>query len=319
MPHVEQRRGLILESVHPFSAVAARGGQIVGAIGPDWITTMRSAAKPFQLAVNLELIADETLDDEAVALGSASHSAEPVHVAHVRRILSRYGLDETLLRCAAHPPVHVNSAQAVLRAGGHYGDIHNNCSGKHTFMLAACQRHGWAMDYRPPTHPLQQRIRAQVEAWAGERASLATDGCGVPTFGLSLAAMARAWAVMAQAMSSAAPSPLGRVGRVMADLPHLVSGTGRLEPALLAIAREPVAAKIGAEGLFCMAFPARDMGVVVKVHSGHSEALGVALLHALDVLVPGAIASVARWPWHEVLNVAGLVVGERAVVADLPA
>lgn len=316
MPHVEQRRGSILESVHPFSAVAARGAQVIATLGPPWHTTMRSAAKPFQLAVNLELIGDRSLDDEAIALGTASHSAEPVHVAHVRRVLARYGLAEALLRCAAHPPVHVDSAHAVLRAGGSFSDIHNNCSGKHTFMLAACQVQGWPMDYRPLAHPLQQRIRAMVEAWAGERAAAATDGCGVPTFGLSLAAMARAWSAMARAMTDEEPSTLARVGRVMAELPHLMSGSGRLEPALLALAREPIAAKIGAEGLFCTAFPQRELGVVVKVHTGSSDALGVAVAHALQVLVPGAIAAPQDWPWAEVRNVAGALVGARTAVPD---
>ena len=318
MARVECWRADILESVHPFSAVVARGDDVLGRIGPAWHTTMRSAAKPFQLTTSLDVLGADRADTSGVssdelAIGTASHSAELAHLARVRAVMQRYGVTESMLRCGAHAPVHTASADAVLRQGGQFTDIHNNCSGKHTFMVAACLSQGWPMDYRPATHPLQRRILGQITTLAGEGPRLGVDGCGVPTFGLSLVAMTRAWSALARAMVEAPRSNLGRVGAALAAEPYLVSGTDRLEPALLAIAREPIAAKIGAEGLFCMALPHRRVGMVVKIHSGHSDALAVAVLHALVTLIPGAIEPPQAWPWAEVANVVGRVVGRRVV------
>ena len=110
---VEQTRGSIVEAVHPFSAVAVNGatGAVVGRLGPEIVTTWRSASKPFQLENSLAALGDAgAFTEEELAVGAASHSAEPVHVALVEGLLRRFGLDATALRCGAHPPVHEGSA-----------------------------------------------------------------------------------------------------------------------------------------------------------------------------------------------------------------
>ena len=124
-PKVAQTRGACVESVHPFSAVVVSAdGRPPRVFGGDLHTTWRSAAKLFQLAVALELLGDPDLAPASLAVGAASHSAEPVHVALVRDLLDRFGLDATGLRCGGHPPVHVPSPDALLRAGGSFSDLH---------------------------------------------------------------------------------------------------------------------------------------------------------------------------------------------------
>ena len=311
MAVVVQLRGGIVESEHPWAAVAVRGGEVTGVIGSPMVTAFRSAAKPLQLDVALQAMGDPPVSEAELAIGAASHSAQPHHLELVRAILSRLSVDPACLRCAAHPPVHGPSADRILIAGGSFSDIHNNCSGKHAFMLAAARHNGWPLDYRPPDHPLQRRIHAFVAELAGVEPQVAVDGCGVPTFGLPLRAMAACWGHLAAAMADPADARLGRIGRAMAARPDLTAGTDRLDPAVVQGAQETMAVKIGAEGLFCMALPERRLGIAVKVRTGNSDALAMAVTAALDGLAPGAFVMPEHWPWRTLRNVAGAPVGHR--------
>lgn len=321
MIDVIQTRGGCIEAVHPCSVAVACDGRAELLTGHDAITTFRSAAKPFQLAVSLEALGDPSLAPEDLAIGAASHSAEPVHVARVEALLARFGLDPSGLRCGAHPPIHVPSAEAVLRGGGRFSDLHNNCSGKHTFMLAASARQGWARDYRPVDHPLQRRNRARLADWMACEPDTAVDGCGVPTFIQPLTAVARGWWQLARAMrergegtvTDAWRERLGRVGLAMAQHPSLTSGAGRLDLDVARGARETMAVKIGAMGLFCIAIPQRDMAIALKVHSGVGEALPALVAWAMARAAPDAWREPSDWALREVRNVVGDRVGAWSV------
>lgn len=316
MIEARQWRGDCVESVHPISIVAVSDGDVILAEGDDRETAFRSACKPHQLAVSLSELGDPPLSSRHLAVGAASHSGEPAHTKLVQEILDRFGAKAEGLRCGAHPPAHAPSAEAILRAGGAFTDLHNNCSGKHAFMLSAALHNGWDLDYRAPDHPLQIRIKERLGAWASRAPTTATDGCGVPTFVLPLSAAARAWGAIARAMRAARSgggdawdSRLARAGWAMAEHPEITSGTGRLDLSLVSNAREPMAVKIGAVGLFCVALPERGIGFAVKAHSGSTEALPVAVEWALSRLAPGAFERPASWEHALVRNVVGKIVG----------
>jgi L-asparaginase II len=323
LPRILQRRGGHVEGAHPFAAVAVVDGKVLEPLGNPGATFLRSAAKPFQLAVSLTHTGDPEVAQSWLAVGAASHSAEPMHVALVEAILARFDLHPTVLRCAAHPPVHMPSADAVIRSGGQFSDLHNNCSGKHAWMLAACKHQGWPLQYLPPDHPLQVRNRAAVTAWTGEEPQLATDGCGVPTFRVTLRGAARAWSVVAAAMAgdfalgdvagSGMGQRLGAIGLAMAARPDVTSGTDRLDLLVVQGATEPMAVKIGAMGLFCLALPQRRMGIAVKIESGVGDVLGPAIECALARFAPESWLRPEPWPFSEVRNVAGKLVGDVAV------
>lgn len=299
-----------VEAVHPWSAVAVQGGRIVWETGEPVATPWRSAAKPLQLATCLELLGDPSMQPEELAIGAASHSGQTVHVRWVREVLARLDVSERDLRCGTHPPSHLPSAEAVLREGGAYGPVHNNCSGKHAFMLAASARHGWDLDYRPAEHPLQQRILARVQEWTACSPALALDGCGVPTFCLPLHGLARAWSVIAEAMADPLDrTRLGPIGRAMREYPQLTSGIDRLDAAVMAQAAEPMAVKVGAGGVFCIALAQRKLGLAIKVHTGSMEALPAAVAETLRLAAPGAWQPPVDWKHLQVRNVAGALAG----------
>jgi L-asparaginase II len=324
MPEVRQLRGDCVESVHPFSAFAFDDdGRAIVSVGDDRETAFRSASKPHQLAVSLSLLGAEAddLSPRHIAVGCASHSAEPEHLALVLEILARFGRSPSELRCGAHPPVHTPSAEAILRAGESFTDLHNNCSGKHAFMLAACGRAGFDSDYRPFDHPLQQRIAAQMTAWMDFAPRVVVDGCGVPSFVQPVSRAARAWQRLARAMAEGERSDdpwtrrLHRAGWAMARHPEITSGTGRLDLVIARNARAPIAVKIGAMGLFCIALPEQRAGVAVKMHSGSGDALAVAIEWVLAAIDPALFVRPAPWEHAIVRNVVGAEVGRWLVVS----
>jgi L-asparaginase II len=310
MPRIEQWRGAQLEAVHTFSAVAVQGEQTVLSWGSDVSTTWRSAAKPFQLAVSLELLGDPEHSSEELAIGSASHSAQPEHLHHVRAILKRYALSPSGLRCGGHAPASPEAYAELLRSGGSVNDLHNNCSGKHAFMLAAATAQGWPADYRPADHPLQVRIAEAMSEVSAETPTWAIDGCGVPTWCHSLEAIARAWSRLASATADPDDTRLGTVGRAMAKHPFLVSGSDRLDLHLAHGAQETLITKVGAAGLLGMALPERGLGIALKTHAGNDKARAPAAEALLEALAPGAWIRPDPWPGPEVRNVVGERVGE---------
>ena len=302
---VQGLRGGLLETTHAVSAVAVEGERVRWSTGDDIASFWRSACKPMQLLTALEAIGDGEFDERELAVGAASHSGQPEHLAVVSRLLERFGLQAAALQCGPHAPMHEPSARALATPT----NLHNNCSGKHTFMLAASRAMGADPDYRSPEHPLQLRNRARLEDWGGVRHGVAIDGCSVPTFHAPLSAQARAWARLAAEMADATPA--GAVGWAMARQPFYTSGTGRLDLAVVSGAEEPLAVKVGAEGLFCIARPQSRQGIAVKVHTGSNDALAVAVRAVLRELGVGLRGD---WPWSLVRNVRGVVVGERLAV-----
>lgn len=330
--HIVQRRGGYVETRTAVRAVAVADGEIVWQTGPDIGSPWRSAAKPFQLWCSLEALGDPELDSVSVALGASSHAGQPDHVSRLRQLQRRLNVAEGALLCGAEPPLHGPSWEAALREGGGPLPIYNDCSGKHTFFVAASAARGWPDDYRAFDHPLQARIHAFVEALAEEEVGRAVDGCGVPVLCLSLTGMARSWAWMAGAMSrcgdpwfegsglaggGALPSGerdaarAARIGWAMARHPWWTSGDGRLDLDVSAGARLPMVGKIGAQGVFCMAIPSHRMGIAIKTESGDEPSLGVAVAAVLAEVLPMGWAPPDPWPWAQLRNVVGDIVGDR--------
>ncbi|MFT5686564.1 MAG: L-asparaginase II [Myxococcota bacterium] len=321
---VHSLRGGFIETVHDVRAVAiqydaSHTGSVVFASGVPVRSTWRSAGKVLQLWASLEALGDPELPAEDLAIGASSHSGQDAHLARIRALLRRLGAEESQLLCGAEAPVHRATRRALIRAGSPALDIHNDCSGKHTFMLGACHANDWSLEYRALSHPLQRNILAVTTDWTGETPDTAVDGCGVPTFILSIAGMATAWARLACVTEDGhfknTPDPRGqRIGDAICAHPFLTSGDDRIDLAIAQRACEPYAGKIGAAGVFCISLPARRIGIAIKVLSGNSDALAVAIPAVIEQVAPGALSPTEDWPWQNVSNVVGRSVGQRVVV-----
>jgi L-asparaginase II len=317
---VEVTRGRFVESRHRVHVVVAHADRgVVAACGsPQYVGFVRSAIKMFQalpLAEDGVVPALGLLTTE-LALCTASHNAEPFHVATARSLLAKAGATEEALACGPHPPMHPPAAAALATARTLPSRIHNNCSGKHAGMLALARFHGWPLSgYHLPDHPAQRRVARTLTAWtecAHTDMVLAVDGCGLPTFALPLDRVAAACARFAAAALS--PSPAQTIVEAMTNHPEFVAGTGRLCTLLMQAAKPlRLFAKVGAEGYYCAGVPEMRLGIALKVEDGAKRAAGPALLatlRAVDALSDSQLAAMSEFSHPQVLNTRGEVVGE---------
>jgi len=226
-------------------------------------------------------------DSAELALACSSHGGEPVHTDSARRLLARIGLDENALECGPHAPLHAPTAAAMLRGGEDFGRIHNNCSGKHTGMLAACCFLGEnPRGYIERDHPAQQRWFDSLGDMAGvdlRRLPWNRDGCGIPVVALPLCALATAFARVA-APDDLAPTradAVERLGSAIAANPFMIAGSGRLGSEIIELCRGRTLVKSGADGVYTAALREKGMGVALKIDDGSGAAAEVALLAVL--------------------------------------
>lgn len=316
---VEVFRGDIVESRHRVHIAVAHAEQgLVSAAGnPAHVSLVRSAIKMFQALPLVEEGGVERfgLTEEEVALCMASHGGEPFHVAAARSILKKANLEEDSLACGPHAPMHPPSAEALRDAGVTPSRIHNNCSGKHSGLLAFTSQNGWdTRGYHELAHPTQQRILATLSQWMdvpSEDIEHAVDGCGLPTFALPLDAVAYGCARFAAAAGDAQPAP-SCLFNAMTRHPQFVAGTGRLCTDLMQAAGGSLFAKVGAEGFYCAGIPSQRLGVAIKVEDGAVRAVEPALLatlRRLDAIGDAELTALARYAEPSILNTRDEVVG----------
>ncbi len=323
IPLVDVYRGTFVESVHAVAgcAVSSDGATLFERGDVDVPVYLRSTAKPFIAAAVVAAGTAERFGFEPreLAVMAASHNGEPFHVAAVRSILRKAGLDESALQCGTHAPSYAPAATALATAGVAPSAVHSNCSGKHAGILAACVHLGLdPAGYLDPGHPVQRHIAAfcgRAFDDDPERWPVGTDGCGIPIFATSLRRTARAFARLAtlEGWTRDDARALGIVRDAMLAEPEYVGGTGRFDTALMDATRGGIACKGGAEGLHGDALLRAGAGLALKVVDGNGRATPpatLAFLQALRMLEPGEAAELAAFAEPEVRNVAGRIVGK---------
>ena len=316
---VEALRGGTVESVHRVHVAIAHADQglIASAGNPAHKSFVRSSIKMFQALPFVEGggVDRFQLTGEELALCVASHGGEPFHVAAARAILGKAKVTEAALACGPHLPLHEKTANAMLCAGETAGRIHNNCSGKHAGMLAHCVQQQWVTNgYQKPSHPMQQRVLSTLTHWMRIDASgvdVGIDGCGLPTFGIVLDAVAEGYARFAAAVLAGNAAPTAIFNAMVAH-PEYVAGTGRLDTDLMRAAGTRLFAKVGAEGFYTAGIPSMKLGVALKVEDGSKRAAEPAILAVLrHINAIGAAEAdhLKRYAEPEILNPRNEVVG----------
>ena len=330
-PLVEVRRGGITESRHRGHVAAVEpDGNVVASLGaPHNVTFLRSSAKPFQALPLLTTGAAEKFGftDEEVALACASHNGEPIHTKLVASMLEKIGLTPEALKCGVHEPYSPEAA-GVLRAHNELPNVlHNNCSGKHAGMLAVALHLGAPIEnYESPENPVQIAIAQDVSEFtnvAVEDLAVGVDGCAAPIFGVSIRAMALAYARLVSSPASfdkATRDACARIVRVMTAYPELIGGTSeRLDTEIMRAARGRVVSKVGAEGVYtagilpCERWP-NGLGLAIKIEDGDDKrarpTVVIESLRQLGVLDDESLEAVSRYAFFPVQNHRGDVVGE---------
>jgi L-asparaginase II len=285
-------RGGGVESQHFGHVVAVEAeGRILFALGdPRFVTYIRSAAKPFQAMPLYDDAVPEVFGfrDDEMAVIMSSHNGEPKHVDAVTSILRKIGRTPQDLQCGIHPPLGASVIQDLRRRGEKPGVLHNNCSGKHAGMLAACVNRGWPVEnYLDLNHPHQQRILQAIARWAWMPANgigVGIDGCSAPVFAMPLFNMARMYATLVSSEETTAR----RIVQTMAAAPDMIAGEERFDTDIMRVTNGRVIAKIGAEGIQCLGVTGgQRLGMALKMSDGSHRAVSsvaLAVLHKLGLI-----------------------------------
>ena len=288
-PVFELTRGNIVESTH-FGAVAAvdSTGRLLAWYGdPKLVTFLRSSAKPFQALPFIEHGGDQTfhLTSKEIAILCGSHAGTDEHVEVIKGIQAKVGVSESDLLCGTHLLSDLPTVEAMRTRGERVTPNRNNCSGKHTGMLAYARMRGLPIaDYINPEHPIQKTILETVSEICGmetERVETGMDGCSAPNFAVPLSNAALGFARLCdpRSFSQERAAACRRITSAMMANPLMVSGAGRFDTRVMEVCSKRILVKSGAEGFLAMGVMPGAMGaespgigIVFKVSDGDLSA-----------------------------------------------
>ncbi len=285
---VNVTRGNAIESIHRGHIVVVNSkGDILYQLGnPDFNICLRSCAKPLQALPVITTGAADTFSftPAELAVMSGSLNGQDFQVNTIKSILNKIGLDERALQCGVHRPSHRATAKKLQEEGRKPSPLHNNCTGKHTAMLALCVHHGWSLDnYISKEHPVQQLIVKTVSSMTEvpiEKVGIGIDGCGVPVFFLPLKNLAISYAKL----TYTSDQDIHRLMEAILSHPEMIAGDGRICTDIMRVSGKKVFAKTGAEGGYAMSLMEKGWGVAIKIEDGNNRAMQPVIIEALRQL-----------------------------------
>jgi L-asparaginase II len=346
-PILELMRGGIVESTHYGSiAVVDTSGKLLCSYGdPHTVAFLRSSAKPFQALPFIERGGAEHFNytQAEIALTCASHETAQIHLDTVKALQAKVGIEERQLQCAPHLPGDAANLRHVIKQDILPTPNFNNCSGKHTSMLAHAKMRGLPLDnYLANDHPIQKDILSALAEMCGiekEKIVLGIDGCSAPNFALPLYHTALGMARMCDPrnLSAARAEACHKITSAMAAHPEMVSNHGEFDCELMRVAAGKVITKRGAEGfqiIGLMPGVHGDLGVGIafKIADGDPAHFGddlesrarvrpattLEILRQLKALDEAQLHALAKFGPKKILrNYADLVTGESHPVFQL--
>lgn len=286
-------RAQTLDNIHMgYLAMIDENDRLIFSVGdPNADVYLRSSAKPIQALPVLSRNLDTKfgLTPEESAIFSASHAAQPHHIAALESIYAKAGLKEDDLIVKPTVPGDQDARYAARAAGAPLRKFNHNCSGKHAGILMLQRELGGDLaDYWKPESVAQQeilRVISLVSTEPVERIHIGVDGCGVPVFAMPIAKMALAFRNLVtperipdETIADAAVRYLPRLHAY----PHMISGYGRI--CTLLNGDDNLIAKGGAAGVYGLALKREKIGIAFKMTSGESTIWPLVVHHVLKCL-----------------------------------
>ena len=341
-PLLEVTRGKVVEAIHFGSiAVVDSRGKLIASYGdPHKVAFLRSSAKPFQALPFVEHGGIERFGytEAELAISCASHIGSAMHAQTVAAMQQKIGIRESQLQCGAHLPEDAPMFKEFILSGRAPTANFNNCSGKHTTMLAYATLRGYALDdYLDIDHPLQQDILASFSDLClipTPDISLGVDGCSAPNFAVPLFNAALGMARLCDPRTLAEPRAAAckKITTAMTAHPEMISGYGEFDQQLMLAGEGKIVCKRGAEGFQIVGImpgalgsDSPGMGIALKVADGDASRMGGNLewrsrarpavmleaLRQLGVLSTKQEQALAAFgPALEVANHRGIVTGQ---------
>jgi L-asparaginase II len=277
-PLFELTRGHVVESIH-FGAIAVvdSHGLLRYSYGdPQTVAFLRSSAKPFQALPFVEHGGMDMFDltQKELALICASHEGSDEHVRVAAGIQAKAGIHESDLQCGVHMPGDTQAYKALIASGKKPTTNRNNCSGKHSGMLAHAKMRGLPLDtYLDNRHPIQEDILTGFAAMCNypkEKVEIGIDGCSAPNFAVPLYNSALAFAHLCdpQDGSEERAKASRAITSAMTSYPEMVSGPGEFDCRLMQVGKGRIVCKRGAEGF-------QAIGLAAGLLGGNSPGIGI--------------------------------------------
>ncbi len=351
LPVFELTRGRIVESIH-YGAVAVvdSNKKLLYSYGdPQTVAFLRSSAKPFQALPFVERggVGTFGLTPQELALICASHEGSDEHVRVAESIQSKVGIKESDLQCGVHMPGDRKAYKALIAHNEKPSANRNNCSGKHSGMLAHAKMRGLPLDtYLDINHLIQQDILtgfAEMCDYPREKVELGVDGCSAPNFAVPLynAALGFAHVCDPHDLSEARAKACNEITSAMTSYPEMVSGHDEFDCRLMQVGKGKIICKRGAEGYQAIGLlpgalgaGSPGIGVTFKVSDGDigfrtinidplnrvRPAVTLEILRQLGALNESQMKELSEFgPTLPIKNHRGLVTGESRPVFQLKA
>jgi L-asparaginase II len=242
-------------------------------------------------------------------------------------MLDKIGLGPEALKCGIHEPYSLEVAGKLRLEGRAPNVLQNNCSGKHVGMLAVAVHTGGPLEnYNSAENPVQIAIGDVMSQFSDIPVTdmvVGIDGCAAPIFGITMRAMALAYARLVSpppTFDKTTRDACKRIVHVMSAYPELIGGTSdRLDTEIMRAAPGRLISKVGAEGVYtagilpCEEWP-KGLGFALKIEDGDDKrarpTVVVEVLRQLGVLRDESLEAVSRYAFFPVINRPGDVVGE---------
>ena len=274
------RSGLSEQTHFGFIKLIGKNG-LLASVGDDKETVFyqRSCAKPLQagLLVDDGIIEYFKLTEKEIAISCASHTGTQEHTKILENYLKKIGCTKNDLLCGYHEPISKQAQNGLILAGEKPDILQNNCSGKHTFMLAYCKKNGLSIkDYDTPSHPLQKNIEKQLKKLCGVKnvLRLTKDGCGVPIWATTLEQLGTGY------LNLFTNPKYEKITNAFKKNPYIIGGAERLDSEIIN-ANNNLVAKVGAGGLCVVVNTERQQALVVKTCDAELKARTLITIFAL--------------------------------------
>jgi len=284
-PFIKTLRSGITETIHRASIVAVQNNRLIYSHGdPNLILPLRSSAKPFMLFPLMDFVESNRiyLSEEQICVMASSHNGEKIHRDCVASILRLCNASYKDLMCGTHLPFYEFLYNDYFRCSDMYErQLFHNCSGKHAGMILLCKLLDIdTYEYWKQEHPVQKsitkRLKEYFEICSNDYFSLAMDGCGVPTYAVSLTKLAIAYQNMSTTDS------MRNVFRSIISKPYMIAGQERIDTIITS--ELGYIAKSGSDGIFCINCPEKRIGIALKIESGNDDAAESAIVEVLEYL-----------------------------------
>lgn len=290
-----------IESIHYGIAILVKGEKIIQSWGnADFKCFTRSIIKPIQAKVSLSFIS-KNIPDKYIAIACASHNNTPEQLKTLLDLSQEYEIEEDSLKLGLLKGSNLSSGYLKSKFA-------HNCAGKHSLMRISenslnmqninkteplqsnSETISQGNSYINESHSLQQSILSEIKRLSdiknNQEIITGIDGCGLPTFLLSLQEMAKIFSKTAE------EKEYQKIYKAMNEYPLLIGGPNQIDSLIMQARPNNFMAKGGAEGLMVVLNLTNQECLIIKIIDGSSRAKNIitkGFLEHLGWLNPGEI------------------------------